>query len=228
MPQIEIGVKTFKTQKDCEEYTREILKEMKETDSVKNKNEEYFSFLLSLCKRHPRYLEKLSKFSDFKIYKDALNKRALAIKIVNNDNTYTEISWRTCVTGKHKNNKTLFNSALRQCISYQIKFYRDTTDLSVCMNDECRTSLTDKTIHIDHAEPQFIKLVENFLEENKEKITEIPNDYNKTEITFETLFKDKDEWIGRDFAIYHEENAKLRVLCEKCNLTRKKYKPIDV
>jgi hypothetical protein len=43
---------------------------------------------------------------------------------MNHDNTCTEISWRTCVTGKDKTPKSLFNSALRQCISYQIQDFR--------------------------------------------------------------------------------------------------------
>jgi hypothetical protein len=221
MTQIKIGNKIFKTQKDCEIYTRKILTELGMTNSVKIKNEEYFNFLLLLCKRHPYYLEKLNKFVDFQIYQDALNKRGLALNIVNNDNTYTEISWRICISGKGKSQKTLFNSALRQCISYQIKEFRDSSDLSYCR--ECNCSLNDKTPHIDHHEIQFIKLVENFLELNKETIV-IPVEYNKKNITFETLFKDEDIWIGKLFENYHLQNATLRVLCETCNLTREKYK----
>ncbi len=33
-----------------------------------------------------------------------------------------------------------------------------------------------------------------------------------------------DEWIGNLFYDYHLQHAKLRVLCERCNLTREKYK----
>ena len=132
MTQIKIGNKIFKTQKDCEIYTRKILTELGITNSVKIKNEEYFNFLLLLCKRHPYYLEKLNKFVDFQIYQDALNKRGLALNIVNNDNTYTEISWRICISGTSKSIKTLFNSALRHCISYQIKNFKDASDLSYC------------------------------------------------------------------------------------------------
>jgi hypothetical protein len=220
MKQIIIGNKTFKTQTECENYTRSILTELGITDSVKFKNKEYFNFLFLLCKRHPHYFEKSNKLVDFQIYQDALNKRGLALNIVNNDNTYTEISWRICVSGKGKSQKTLFNSALRQCISYQIKEFRDASDLSYCR--ECNCLLYDKTLHIDHHEIQFIKLVEDFLDLNKEIIT-MPIEYDKKDITFETLFKDEDMWIGKLFEPYHLQNATLRVLCETCNLTRKKY-----
>jgi hypothetical protein len=219
--QITIGNKHFKTQTECEKYTRTILTELGITNSVKLKNKEYFDFLILLCQRHPHHIDKLNKFVDFKIYQDSLNKRGLALNIVNNDNTYTEISWRICVSGTGKSQKSLFNSALRQCISYQIKEFRDITDLSYC--SECKCSLNDKTLHIDHHETQFIKLVEDFIELNKETII-IPNEYNKKDITFETLFKDEDNWIGKLFEPYHLQHATLRVLCETCNLTREKYK----
>ena len=49
-------------------------------------------------------------------------------------------------------------------------------------------------------------------------------EYNKKDITFETLFKEEDTWIGKLFELYHLQHASLRVLCETCNLTRKKYK----
>lgn len=225
MKQIIIGNKIFLTQTECEKYTRSILTELGITDSVKIKNEEYFNFLILLCKRHPRHLDKLNKIVDFQIYQDVLNKRGLALNIVNNDNTYTEISWKKCVTGTGKSPKTLFNSALRQCISYQIKEFRDASDLSYCR--ECNCLLDDKTLHIDHHEIQFIKLVEDFLEINKETII-IPIEYNKKNITFETLFKEKDMWIGKLFEPYHLQNATLRVLCETCNLTREKYKKQSV
>jgi hypothetical protein len=56
----------------------------------------------------------------------------------------------------------------------------------------------------------------------------MPITYKKRDITFETIFDDKDKWIGESLAKYHADNAILRVLCETCNLTREKYKKIDV
>lgn len=222
--QIIIGNMIFKTQKECENYTRKILTELGITDSVKEKNNEYFNFLLLLCERHPYYSEKFEKFIDFQIVTNALNIRGLALNLVNNDGTFTEISWKICVSGKCKTTEALFNSALRQCISNQIKNFKDITDLSYCR--ECDCSLIEKTPHIDHYEIQFKQLVEDFLKVNKEIIKNLPNEYDKKEITFETLFKDNDSWIGNLFEKYHLDNATLRVLCETCNLTRKKYKII--
>lgn len=217
--QIIIGNKIFKTQTECEKYARSILTELGIINSVKLKNEEYFNFLMLLCKRHPRWEEKSIKFIDFQIYKDALNNRGLALNIVNNDNTRTEISWLICIKGESKSVKANFNSALRQCISSQIKEFRDSSDLSCCKI--CNCSLSDARINIDHHEIQFKKLVEDFIEL---KNIIIPTEYNKKPVTFEKLFKDEDTWIGKLFEKYHLQNATLRVLCESCNQRREKYK----
>ena len=191
------------------------------TCSVKIKNNDYFNFLFLLCKRHPNYDEKFQKFIDFKVYNNIQSKEGPKLKIVNNDDTFTEISWRICVSGQYNTNKRLFSEALRECISIQIKDFKSKNDLSYCR--ECNCSLTEKILHIDHHEPQFKQLIEDFVELNKE-IIYIPTEYDKKEITFRKLFIEKDRWIGELFEKYHLENATFRVLCETCNMTREKYK----
>ena len=93
--------------------------------------------------------------------------------------------------------------------------------MSYC--EECKCSLIENPLHIDHHEPQFLQLVEDFLELHKDII--IPTGYNKQEITFKRLFREEDSWIGKLFEEYHLQHATLRVLCEPCNLSREKYKP---
>jgi len=212
----------FKSQNECETYTRKILTDIGVTNSLKKYNTEYFDYFISLCKRHPHSNEKLKQFVDFQICRDALNPRGMALNIINDDGSSTEISWKICVTGKAKTSKSKFNAALRQCISNQIKDFRNKSDLSFCK--ECKCSLFQNISHIDHYEPQFAQLVDDFVDLNKELIVSIPTEYKKKEITFETLFKDEDSWIGKLFEEYHLKNATLRVLCEKCNITRAKYK----
>jgi hypothetical protein len=107
--------------------------------------------------------------------------------------------------------------ALRQAISSQIRSYREKMDISVCLI--CNVDLSDRITHIDH-EIHFAKLVDDFTKLHN--IT-IPTEYNKLPITFERTFIEQDAWIGNLFYEYHLKNAKLRVVCEKCNLTREKY-----
>lgn len=217
---INIDNKSFKTKLECEKYTRDLLNYIGITKSVKQTNAKDFDYLFSLCQRHPNNIEKLKQCIDFCINRPALNSNGLELNIINNDGTTTEISWRKCVSGKSSTSKSKFNSALRYCISNQIKEFRNKSNIAFCQ--ECNCSLYQKCNHIDHFEPQFAQLVENFLENKSDVI--IPDKYNKTPKTFELYFLENDEWIGKLFEEYHLKNATLRVLCEKCNLTRPKYK----
>ena len=110
--------------------------------------------------------------------------------------------------------------ALRYTISSQIQSYKEKEDTNIYICSICENSLKNKMFHIDH-EIHFAKLVDDFT--NLHKII-IPIEYEKIPITFERNFTTNDKWIGNLFYDYHLENAKLRVLCEKCNLSREKYK----
>jgi len=215
-----IGNNIYKTQKECEINVRNRLIEIGITKSVRDNSIENYNFFIDLCKRYPLQNEKLKNVIDFEVKRNALNKKGLALNIINNDGTTTEISWRICVTGKGHTPEQLYNMALRQKISPQIQSYREkkNTDMSIC--SICENSLKDKIVHIDH-EIHFAKLVDDFT--NLHNIT-MPIEYEKIPITFERTFTINDEWIGNLFYDYHLEHAKLRVLCEKCNLTREKYK----
>ncbi len=213
-----IGNKTYKSQKELETDVRKNLLEVGITKSVKSKSIEKFEYFKNVCKRHPKQEDKLKNIVDFEIKQDVLNKKGLALNIINNDGTETEISWRKCLSGKNQTVETQYNMALRQSISSQILEFKRNNDLSVCKI--CNESLIDKSIHIDH-EIHFAQLVNDFTKLNN--IT-IPTEYNKIPITFEKIFIPKDEWIGKKFYDYHLQNSKLRVVCEKCNLTREKYK----
>jgi hypothetical protein len=207
----------YKTKKELENAVKAKLQELGVTESLKGVSQAHYDFFYNLCKRHPRQLDKLKNIEDIEIRQDAMNKKGLAINIINKDGSKTEISWRKCVSGISESQSQLFKSALRQSISSQILEFREKADVSIC--SLCKTSLKDKTLHIDH-EIHFIKLVEDFLELNK---INIPDEYDKKQITFETMFKNSDKHIGDLFYDYHLKHAKLRVVCEKCNLTREKW-----
>jgi hypothetical protein len=72
----------------------------------------------------------------------------------------------------------------------------------------------------------FIKLVEYFLELHTSDITRttFPTTYDKRELTNQTIFDKTGIFIGDMFKEYHEQHAKLQILCRQCNLTKEKYK----
>lgn len=213
---LSIGDKTFSSMAECERYTRSLLIEIGITKSVSHHSKESFEYLSKLGERHPDCKEKFEKFIDFEIRVDVMNKKSLSMFIVNNDNTTTEISWKKCITRRTTPTRDLFISALRESIYPQILQYRINTDLSYCRI--CNCSLIDKTIHIDHHQPQFAELIDNFLQEHNGLV--MPTKYDKHERTYNTKFKEQDQWISDEFSKYHLEHATLRVLCEPCNIKR--------
>ena len=210
---------TFKSVKECGDYVKQLLTETNDTMSVKETNIEAYNFLVELGKRHPRYNEKFIDFKDFKINRNSISNQFYELNIINNDDSITEISWRTCCSGKGRSDKEKFTMALRQCINTQISDFRKLSDLSQCKI--CNCSLKDKIINIDHHEPQFCELVHNFLELHNDKIT-APKNYTKIKPSNQLIFSESDNWIGELFAEYHFNNATLRVTCKECNASRPK------
>jgi len=208
--------KSFKSIAECKRYTRSLLIKVNICESVKEKDLEVYKFLLELCQRHPNANEKLKNHNDFKIHHDALNKKAFAFDIINTNGTIIDISWIICCEGKGKSIKYKFNSALRQCISTQILDFKLKSDLYYCTI--CNNKI-DNNLNIDH-EIHFEQLKNDFMAKNK---IEMPTDYDEEPITYLNVFKPNDKWIGVLFYDYHLINAKLRVTCQNCNLTRSKY-----
>jgi hypothetical protein len=211
--QVILYSKTFPSYTKCTEYIRNLLKEIGITNSVKTVSMAHYENLLSLLKRHPEATEKLENLEDLQIYSCPINKTPSCINILRIDNTIMDISWRVCVNGKGYTPSQQFKKALRECISYQIRNFRTQADLSHCTlcNEEDPVN-----IHIDHI-LHFKTICENFMAINK---IEIPIDYDQKSITYQTIFKKKDEWIASLFQKYHLDNATLRVTCAKCNIER--------
>jgi hypothetical protein len=208
-----------KSQKTCEEYIRSRLSVIGITNHLSQSSPSDVPYFYELCKRHPTADDKLRFFSDFAIRYNLLNKKAMALDIINTDGSITEISWKKCVTGRAETLQSLFCSALRHSVSNQISDYRSSSNATSC--EECHVSLLDKAYHVDHI-VHFAKLVEDFLEEYKGSF-DIPVKYDKEPLTYLTKFRQEDRMIADLFQEYHLHHALLRILCVKCNLTRGKH-----
>lgn len=218
--EITIGDNKYKTQKECEEDVRQKLQATGITESVLKKAPDMYEFLLLLCQRHPRQEDKLKNIIDFEIRSEPDAKgNALAINIINNDNTITEISWGKCVTRKSESSETKFSKALRECVQSQIDKYRNNLDKNDLKCFICESSLTIQRYDIDHV-VHFKKLVEDFIQMHK---IVIPDEYDKNS-KFRPVFRSSDRDIADMFYAYHQEHAILRPLCSPCNLKREKYK----
>jgi hypothetical protein len=204
----------FSTVSKLTSYTRTLLKKVGVCDSVKSIDLDAFNFLIDLIKNHPSYDERITNFRDFAINYNHLNKKALELFIVDEDNNHNSISWICCCSGNTRSDSELFNKCLRNIIKSQIFEFKNKNNTSIC-------SLCKKhsdNIHIDHYETTFKDIVKNFLIKFK---LQIPSAFEKDDYNNVLMIGD-DRYIGEVFEKYHQEVATYRILCAKCNLGRSK------
>ena len=72
-----------------------------------------------------RHKEKLSKFKEFKINYGYISKNAMELNILNNEGTFQELSWLTCVPGKLNQS----NQLLRESVKDQIFALKQKVDM---------------------------------------------------------------------------------------------------
>tara|TARA_Y100000590_G_C15531696_1_gene943434 strand:- start:140 stop:820 length:681 start_codon:yes stop_codon:yes gene_type:complete len=209
----------YKSKKDFKEYANELIyKKIGICENIKSNI--YYDELLDLLKRHPNYKTKTEYMINLAIRRGQLNKSSLAVWIIQSDNKPDEdISWaKNCINSKNNSKQSELNSALRSSIQQQIMSFKNNT-LHKCVN--CNIN-ADHVDHINH----FELLTDMFLKKYNKNL--IPSDFdNMTDSSGRRCFKPKDSIFEKEWQKFHKDNAKLRILCQKCNLTRPKFKNSD-
>lgn len=213
--------KIYKTQKKFEQYVKKIIyEEIGVCYDIKNTYPEKFDILIKILERHPEFISKTKNMCNIKIINDVLNVKALKIIIIKNDGE-VDISWRCAITGKHKSKKSELMSAMRTSINKQIDNYRRNCEINFC--EICGSV---KRLHVDHNDEKksgFDELVFNFVKDNND--IQIPDNFEElNDGTHRRCFLEKDNLFRDKWIKYHDKNAILRILCEKCNLSRPKTK----
>lgn len=207
---------SFPSIKKFEEYVRDLIyTKIGLCNDVKNKYLHYET-LVNILKRHPDFDEKTKDMNTFKIIRDSLNKSAFKIMVVNDDGSEVDISWRCAIRGKGTTPKQELMSAMRNCIKDQIyKFKRQQLVL------ECELCDSDCKIHVDHI-IQFDGIAGRFINKMKTRGVSIPAEFDDEKDTHRRRFKSEDSYFELKWKQYHLKKSKLRILCDKCNLSRKK------
>ena len=95
--------KTYKTQKDFEKYVKKIIYDVVGCcKDIRVAHPLQYNILLKILERHPEYDDKTKNIYTLQIRKNLLNRKALAIFIINKDGQEIDISWRCAITGNHK------------------------------------------------------------------------------------------------------------------------------
>lgn len=204
---------SLKTQKQIRTFTREIVNTIGICNDIKNEYPEYYKYFTTfLFPRHTEYPDKFVCMVNIGIRNNKVfqNKEVYIIK---DDSSIDDVSvMRNCVTGKKADNLTI---AMRNTIYPQIEEFKEN-----CENLNCVICGSDKNPHIDHYEPQFIELKKIFLDKVDLKL---PTKFDDNSFNGK-IFTTSDNMFEKEWYEFHKKNATLRVLCQKCNLTRKKAK----
>jgi hypothetical protein len=218
----------FDSVKKCDIYIKDILNKIginitfKNYD--KNNNTNYYDIFIKLFERHPEKEKKLNNIQDIKLIYNKLQKKdkenkSFECRIIYKNGTDDSISLKTCIEGKSKTDKQLLVDALRYSIDEQITEFKNKNINRIKICELCRKNILNN-LHIDHV-ILFKNIISNFNEINKNIIP--PVSFEKiNDGTNRIKFKECDKEYENLFKKYHMENAILRPLCQKCNLTRSK------
>lgn len=202
------------SQKVLKKQIKDVIQRIGYCDSIFTKYPNDYNFFLNIFKRHPNYPEKFCNLKDIRINYHPVFKNQLEVLIVREDGSFDDVSvLKKCVSGKNKDNLSI---AMRNCIFPQIKEFRESQLFLQC----CICSNYDN-IEIDHHEPDFVVLQNNFLKNEKN----IPTKFDSDNCHIKKFTKEDKEFQDKWF-LYHKENAKLRVLCSKCNNSKPKKRNI--
>lgn len=200
-----IGDQKFKTQKDAKVFINTLLTQ----NGYGRANSTTHLFLLELIKRHPDYENKVGVGIDyFTIGKNPFSRNnCFYLTFTRIDGTTDDFSFNLCIKGKAVTLKQQTIYGMRNAVHDDIKKYK--------MNAEqkCNTcGAKDVDFDCDHYGTEFKQISETFIQ-TKGVCNSFTNDACFTCIDDDEY---KTSWIN-----YHNENAKLQLLCVKCHKEKK-------
>ena len=210
-----IGKLEFKTKKDCVNYTRKIINNL---GCCKiDREHEYFNFLDNLIKNHSEYFEKIGSGVDYYyIVSNALNKKYYQTMIKRLDGLNIVFSWVHCCEFKARNINYSLNYAMRQAIKDDVIKYKQDQKELIC--NFCNViNIPYSEYHVDHDEPPFRVIKDNFLKLNN-NIS--PLLFGKCSETNIPIFKDEDNIFKNEWVEYHNKNSSFQILCKSCNIKK--------
>ncbi|MEU3341961.1 DUF3223 domain-containing protein [Streptomyces sp. NPDC006668] len=177
------------------------------------------SFLRDLLKCHPEYdLKRGIGIAHFRVIAHTdHNRRSVGIALIRLDGEVSDFSWNACLTPFSQRTQVL--AALRHAIAEQVAQARDTAldsgqPLVCAVTGELIPSAAE--LHIDHADPTFLDLAEEFITVNGgvDAFRILPD--SGAGITYIELEDKKLEELWQN---YHRERALLRPVLKRVNLS---------
>ena len=210
----------YKTQGEFGNFVKNFIEEIGICNDVKNVYKDKYSILIKILERHPNWNSKSENMRNIKISRNVLNKKALEIHIIKDDEEI-DISWRCAITGKDKSKKSELIEAMRVSVIEQTQNFRENSDIYCC--ELCGNKERLDVDHNDEKNSAFDELAFNFIKENSG--IKIPDNFGElNDGTYRRCFLEKDYVFKETWIKYHRNHAILRMLCHTCNINRPKTK----
>jgi len=212
-----IGDVSFKTKKECENYTRNIINSL--GCCIINKTHSHFIFFDNLIKNHTEYDDKRGVgIESFYIAPNPMVKTSYQTNIKRIDGSVVVFSWVYCCQFKEKTTtNNLVNSMRISVRNHTINYKQKQTKL-ICNYCKSENELYEN-YHVDHDNPSFQTLKNDFLQLTTKKIPLLFDSCKKYNFA---IFKEENDDFKNDWVDYHNKNCNLQILCRDCNLRKKK------
>lgn len=214
-----IAGRKFDSKKSCQDFAKSILYSDTIGSVLSGGDLDYM--LAFFQQFHSEWiLKKAGGIKYIRRVKEPLYGKHRAFWIERLDGTETDISYIIHKI-ERRNYYNEFCQAMREVIKPQIDhfrihfFKRNALGLVKCPISGKVLSIDD--CHVDHYNPTFKELIDQFLLEFNVKITP---DLFPNEEDCQMYYDIKDEDLKFEFYVYHEHRANLRILSKEANLRR--------
>jgi hypothetical protein len=207
MPSITIADRKFPSKSAAEAHIRQILGRYANGEALRGEDD---VFVRALVELHPRraVIVDCGLAWIFVQHLDACQRRFVVRRT---DSSIRDFAWRAVLSPKDA--KRRLASVLRWLIRSQLLEYRDRAFRHAC--EACAAAIA--ACHVDHIAPAtFEALMAGWLgsvRREAEDIGVIPSP------AYQEPDRLEDESLAQSWMEYHEINARLRCVCQRCNLS---------
>lgn len=147
---------------------------------------------------------------------DGIAKRGL--RILRADGSHTQISFQPSALQDSVDWRQELNATLRQVVAPWIIDYSQTLRAHMNYTPDVGMPVTvDTNLHLDHVDPPFVEIVNNWIKEND--ITPIAELFQPKADEHRVRLL-KDEKLAKDFIFYHAMTARLQLITAETNLKK--------
>ena len=134
------------------------------------------------------------------------------------DGSEIDFSWVYCCQFRERTSKDNLIRSMRMAIKGDIIDFKQKQKKLIC--NFCKSvNELNEDYHVDHDNPSFQTIKDNFLQETTKPI---PTSFDDCKIFKISIFKDEDKVFKDDWIDYHKKNSNFQILCRGCNLKKQK------